>query len=259
MTALVLLGLLTLALSIPAQAASRTLTGQELVEHFIRRTATLGSQAAIGHLGWLRGALGGALGIALAGALTMVFLGANVHALPWLVAPLGASAVLVFAVPASPLAQPWPVIGGNLLSATIGIAIGHMLGTAWLSASVAVGIAIALMSLTRCLHPPGGACALLCALGATGPEAWGWGYLLPIAANVLTLVMMGWVYNNLTGHPWPHRAVRAPVSAQHFASYRHEDLEAVLSEWNEVLDIDIDDLDALFRAVERRISVRSRG
>src|SRR3546814_15987357 len=79
----------------------------------------------------MRGAVGAALGILLAGALTMLLTGGGGEAggLPWLVAPLGASAVLVFAVPASPLAQPWPVIGGNLLSAAGGIFMGPVVGT----------------------------------------------------------------------------------------------------------------------------------
>ena len=121
-----------------------------------------------GH-GWLRGAIGATIAIALAGVLTRLVAPA---ALPWLIAPLGASAVLVFAVPASPLAQPWSVAGGNLLSAATGLVLGHLVGVPWLAASLAVGVAIAVMTLTRSLHPPGGACALLCALGA-GASGWG--------------------------------------------------------------------------------------
>ncbi len=221
-----------------------------------RHTATLGRLAPTGHLGWLRGAIGSIIGIAIAGALTRLLLGANADALPWLVAPLGASAVLVFAVPASPLAQPWPVIGGDLISAAIGLAAGHFLGPAWLATAVAVGSAIAVMSLTRCLHPPGGACALLCALGASGPDGWGAAYMLPIIANVLALCAFGWLYNNLTGHPWPHKAVRPPAPVGLPFIYTHEDLEEVLHEWNEVLDVDVDDLDALFQALERKVMAR---
>lgn len=229
-----------------------------MFERFIWKTATLSRQTAIGHLGWLRGALGAAIGIALAAAITVLLMGRVDPSLPWLVAPLGASAVLVFSVPASPLAQPWPVIGGDLLSAAIGLTVGHLLGSPGLSAAIAVGLAIATMSLARCLHPPGGACALLYALGATGHEAWGWSHFLPIAVNVLALVAVGWIYNNLTGHPWPHRAVRvlAPPATP-FPDYRREDLEAVLQEWDEVLDVDVDDLDTLYRAVERRVRSRA--
>lgn len=207
-------------------------------------------QRTIGHLGWMRGAVGGAIGIALAGGVTMLLLGGKSGALPFLVAPLGASAVLVFCVPASPLAQPWAVIGGDLLSSMVGLTAGHLLGDPWLAASLGVGTAIAVMSLARCLHPPGGACALLCALGATGKVPWDAAYMLPIAANVLLLCTVGWLYNNLTGHPWPHRPPRVP--AVHSPAYSREDIAEVLADWNEVLDVDIDDLDAFVQALLRK-------
>ncbi|KHK89365.1 hypothetical protein LK12_19700 [Novosphingobium malaysiense] len=205
---------------------------------------------AVGHLGWARNAVGAGLGIAVAGAVTLLLVGGRAALLPFLVAPLGASAVLVFCVPASPLAQPWPVIGGNLISAIIGLGAGHALGDPWLAASLGVGIAIAVMSLARCLHPPGGACALLCALGATGKVPWGAAFMLPIAANVFLLSGVGWLFNNLTGHPWPHRPPRVPLSPQ--AAYSREDIQAVLADWNEVLDVEVDDLDAFVQALLRK-------
>ncbi|MFG3757464.1 HPP family protein, partial [Klebsiella pneumoniae] len=76
---------------------------------------------------------------------------------PLLVASIGASAVLLFAVPASPLAQPWPIIGGNSVSALVGIVVARAIGDPLLAAAVAAALAIAVMSLARCLHPPGGA------------------------------------------------------------------------------------------------------
>lgn len=190
------------------------------------------------------------MGIALAGAATMLLVGGHGAALPFLVAPLGASAVLVFCVPASPLAQPWAVIGGDLLSAMVGLAAGHLLRDPWLAASLGVGGAIVAMSLARCLHPPGGACALLCALGATGKIPWDATYMLPITANVLLLCGFGWLFNNLSGHPWPHRPPRVPHTAG--PAYSREDIVDLLADWNEVLDVDVDDLDAFVQALLRR-------
>jgi CBS domain-containing membrane protein len=211
---------------------------------------------AIGHLGWLRGAVGAGIGIALAGLATWLALGlvpgGRSDVLPFLVAPLGASAVLVFCVPASPLAQPWAVIGGDLLSAAVGLIAGHLIGDPWAAGSLAVGTAIAVMSLARCLHPPGGACALLCALGASGKVPWDWTWMAPIAANVLLLCAVGWLYNNLTGHPWPHRPPRVPHPPVAAPLYSREDIVAVLDDWNEVLDVDVDDLDAFVQALLRR-------
>lgn len=228
-----------------------------MVDRIFRHASRLSSQAAFGHLGWLRGAIGGALGIGFAGAISWLLLGNHAGALPLLVAPLGASAVLVFAVPASPLAQPWPVIGGDLISAAIGLAVGHLLGAPVLSASIGVGLAIAIMSLARCLHPPGGACALLCALGATGQDPWGVAHWLCIAANVWALVAAGWLINNLTGHPWPHK-VPLPTASAATVGVR-DALEHVLADWDEVIDADLDDLTALFQAVGRYIDRRPRG
>ena len=218
------------------------------------------AQLPLGHLGWLRGAIGGTIGVAAAGAIAMVLTSTNASALPWLVAPVGASAVLVFAVPASPLAQPWSVVGGSVLSAIAGLAVGHMVGVPILAAALALGAAIAVMSVARCLHPPGGACALLYALGATGPEHWGGAHLLAIAVNIAVLAGVGWVYNNLTGHPWPHRPVHIPkvVTPTPHAAAVHQALTEVLAEWNEVIDADIDDLDAIFQAVERRVRSREQ-
>lgn len=230
-----------------------------MLKTVLKHTARLEAQHINGHLGWLRGAVGAGLGIALAGWVGLIFAGASDGLYPLLVAPLGASAVLVFAIPASPLAQPWPVIGGDLLSAAVGLTAGMVLGDPVVSAAVGVCAAIAVMTVARCLHPPGGACALLCALGATGAESWDFSYMLPITANVLMLVLVGWLYNNFTGHRWPH--VQYPVPRQttpfpHPGTYRRSDIEEVLADWDEMLDVDVDDLDAVFRAVERRAAKR---
>lgn len=210
-----------------------------------------------GRLGWARGAAGALLGITLAGVATQLAVRSGE---PWLVAPLGASAVLVFAVPASPLAQPWSVLGGNMLSAMVGLIFGHAIGVPWLAASLAVGVAIVVMTLTRCLHPPGGACALLCALGAG--DGLGADFLLmPLLPNIVLLMFAGWAYNGLTGHPWPHRVHPAPAlpAGTWAGTYESADLDAVLEQWDEVLDVEREDLDALFREVEQRVLHRWQG
>jgi len=217
---------------------------------------------AFGRLGFLRGAIGAVAGILVAGLLARWSLGIQPKGMPWLVAPVGASAVLVFAVPASPLAQPWSVIGGNILSLMVGLTTAQLMPMPWLAAPVAVGAAIALMSLARCLHPPGGACALV---GALAPPALaasgGAGLLVPLALNIAALVTLGFVFNNLTGHRWPHRAPPPGAHAQsvRIIRYEPEDLDAVLENWDEVLDIERSELDALFRAVERQAEARYLG
>ena len=192
-----------------------------------------------------------------AGALAGVALTAGCGLLwgmppPAIVAPIGASAVLVFAVPASPLAQPWPVIGGNTLSALTGIAVMRLLGTGPLgtgplAAGVAVAAAILVMSLLRCLHPPGGAAALTAVIGGPAVTAAGWSFaVVPVAANSLTLVACGLVFHRLTRHSYPHRA-RPPAVPPRFLP---EDLDAAIEEAGESFDIDRDDLAQLLAAAE---------
>jgi CBS domain-containing membrane protein len=210
---------------------------------------------ATGRLGWARAAVGALLGIAAAALMTGLVLGTNSAALPWLVAPVGASAVLVFALPASPLAHPWPVLGGNLLSAAVGLAVGHVVRDAPLAAAIAVAVAIGVMSAARCLHPPGGACAMLGAMGGPLIAAAGWqAFLFALWLDLLAMLFVALWYNNLTGHRWPHQpaaAARLPPSPW-LGVYDAADLDAVLEDWEEVLDVGRDDLDALFRAVERK-------
>ena len=223
------------------------------------RMLTRAVQRATGRLGWLRGSVGAVLAVALAAVIAQLFLGSDHAVLPWLVAPNGASAVLVLALPASPLAQPWAVAGGDILSALTGLIVWHFIPVIPIAAPLAVGAAIAVMSLCRCLHPPGGACALMAVLCGPMVAEHGWmALMLPLCLNVVGLVAMAWLYNNLTGHAWPHKLqhVTQPAPEGWLGSYETSDLDAVLEEWDEVLDVNRDDLDALFRAVERRVQRR---
>ena len=224
-----------------------------------RRGIIGAARRATGRLGWLRGAVGAVVGVALAAVLASIAFGTDDPALPWLVAPLGASAVLAFALPASPLAQPWSVLGGDMLSALVGLIVVHFIPSPMLAAPIAVGSAIAVMSLCRCLHPPGGACALFAVLCGPLVAEHGWtALMLPLGLNVAGLMTAAWLYNNLTGHSWPHHLQPVPQPAPDgwLGSYEGSDLDAVLEEWDEVLDVSRDDLDALFRAVERRVQRR---
>lgn len=169
-----------------------------------------------------------------------------------LVAPLGASAVLVFALPASPLAQPWSVVGGNTLSALVGIACARWLPDATLAAAVAVGMAIALMMLLRCLHPPGGAAALLMVLAGADRFSVA---ASPVLLDSLLLVAGGLLYNNLTRRPWPHPQWPAPAETR----LQRDDLNAVLARRNQVLDISASDLLQLLEEAQATAYQRTLG
>ncbi|MDR6887793.1 MULTISPECIES: HPP family protein [Variovorax] len=163
----------------------------------------------------------------------------------WLIAPMGASAVLVFAVPASPLAQPWSVMVGNTLSTLVGIACVHWIPDAAWAAALAVGAAIGLMFATRSLHPPGGAAALLAVLTHTTDFS---AALFPTFVNSLLLVLAGVAYNTLTGRRYPHVQVVRPPAAD--ARFSQADIDAVLARYNQVLDISRDDLESLIQQTE---------
>ncbi len=191
-------------------------------------------------------AVGGALLGLLVTALACRHWGGSLGGARWLIAPLGASAVLVFALPASPLAQPWPVIAGNTLSALVGIAWAHALPDPAWAGPLASATAIGLMFAMRCLHPPGGAMALLAVLDPGTPLSFA---LFPALANSVLLVLAGVLYNNLTGRRYPHMQLpaRHPTPKASFAS---ADLEAALARYNQVLDISQDDLEALIEQTE---------
>ncbi|SFN12323.1 HPP family protein [Variovorax sp. OV329] len=185
----------------------------------------------------LRVTVGAFLGILVTAVLCHV-LGLSAQA-TWIVAPMGASAVLVFGVPASPLAQPWAVLAGNTVSALVGIACARWIGNVDLAAALAVGLAIGLMFLLRCLHPPGGASALLMVMaGVTDPHA----ALAPVLLNSIVLVAMGLAWNNATGRRYPHPQSSAAAGA---TSATEHDLDAVLARYNQILDVPRDDLLAL--------------
>ncbi|MEY4471931.1 MAG: hypothetical protein RL671_235 [Pseudomonadota bacterium] len=212
-----------------------------------------------GRIGWLRGATGAGLAIALTAWIAHMIMG-NDPALPWLVASMGASAVLIFVLPASPLAQPWPVFGSHMLSAAIGVGAHALLGATWLAAGLSVCLTIAAMSLLRCLHPAAGGTVLITALATPGVEAAGLGFLvMPLALNVLVLLVAGVAWNRLTGHSYPHRAAPQAAQPDWIGHIEDSDLDAVLAEWDEVLDVSRDDLLAVVHAVEGKVRSRRGG
>jgi CBS domain-containing membrane protein len=203
-----------------------------------------------------RAVAGAAIGI-LGTALLCRFLAGSDPSALWLVAPLGASAVLVFAVPASPLAQPWSVIGGNTLSALIGVACARWIGDPALAAAVAVSLAIGTMFATRCLHPPGGAMALFAVLAhATHFEF----ALFPALVNSGLLVAVGIAYNSVTGRRYPHvQLVERGRQEKVPARFTSSDLDAVLARYNQVLDVSRDDLENILQLTEMQALRRRLG
>ncbi|MGC6400375.1 HPP family protein [Sphingomonas sp. FW199] len=189
---------------------------------------------------------GAAFGIAMT-ALIGIAAGLSPDLLPVIVAPMGASAVLIYAVPTSPLTQPWQVIGGNSLSALWGLGVVGLVPHPALAAGIAVGGAILIMSATRSLHPPGGASALTAVIGGKAVVAAGMAFPLLVLINSVSMVVIGLAFHRLiSDHAWPHRP--APPAAA--PTLRRADIDAALADMGETFDIAPADLAALLDRAE---------
>lgn len=199
----------------------------------------------------LRSATGALLGILGTGAISTACVGAT-GALPLLIAPMGASAVLLFAVPSSPLAQPWSILGGNLVASLVGVTAALLIHPPLLAAAVAVGVAIALMFVACCIHPPSGAVTLTAVLGGPAIHKLGYSFVLaPVLLNSLVLVLVALAFNNATRRRYP-QPQNAPAAHASRLGFQPADLDVVLSRYDQVLDISRADMDALFQAAERQ-------
>ena len=209
---------------------------------------------------WL-GSVGAGIGLLITEWISHQALGSSN---PWFIAPMGASAVLLFAVPASPLAQPWSIVGGNVMAALVGVACVHLFGSAGAVAALAAAVTIALMFALRCLHPPGGAVALTAVLGGPTIERLGWGFALwPVAVDSLLMVVLALLFNNLAGRRYPHHGAHRPhphdtndALPTQRAGPTREDLDKALASFGEVLDIDRDDLEDI--VIRTQLATRQR-
>ena len=182
------------------------------LDRFARRYLFADAAPLSPHERW-RSAIAALLGVLIfEGVLFVLPVSADARRL---LAPLGASSVILFALPHSPLAQPWSVIGGLLLPALVGFACGRWIPADYLAVGLAVAISVWLMAWLRCLHPPGGAMAIVMAAAA----AQGLDVASSIAAtgaNALAMLIAATAVNNLLpGRRYPlcSPAVSTPVPA----------------------------------------------
>ncbi len=219
----------------------------------------------------VRAGAGALLGLALTALLTPLITRAILHdssAIVFLVAPMGASAVLLFAAPASPLAQPWSVFGGNVVSGIVGVTAAMWIADPVWAAPVAAAGAILAMFLCRCLHPPGGAVALTAVLAGPAVHASGYQFAYgQVAVNTALMVAAALLYNNFTGRRYPHtqlsslqpaHATRDPAPTGRVGFSPH-DLDVVLKRYGQVLDVSRDDLENIILATEMQAYERRFG
>jgi CBS domain-containing membrane protein len=199
------------------------------------------------HMEKLLSAMGAFLGILGVLIISHSVLGGQGTAL--VVTSMGASAVLLFAAPHSPLSQPWPVLGGHMLSSAIGITCALLIPDTLTAAALAVALSIAAMYYLRCLHPPGGAAALAVVLGGDAVHTLGYAYLVtPLLLNVLVLLSVAMLFNA----PFIHRRYplwiaklgsdRETAETGEKAMIAHSDLVYALSQIDSFIDVTEEDL-----------------
>ncbi len=199
----------------------------------------------------LASTLGGFAGIFLISMISFHFTGASGAAL--IVPSMGASAVLVFAVPHGKLSQPWALFGGQLSSAFVGVCCYLLIPDLFLAGGLAVGLAIGTMHVLRCIHPPGGATALVAVVGSSQIHALGFEYMLtPVLLNTVIIFITAFVFNSF--FPWR----RYPTSMMRFTDtpeikgqkpsryIEKAHIERALSDIDLIVDLNVDDLQQLF-------------
>ncbi len=215
----------------------------------------------------MRACSGALFGLVITGLTTYLLLGKDIHAM-WLIAPMGASSVLLFAVPASPLAQPWSIMGGNIIAAIVGVSCAKLIGEPILAAGLAAALAIGAMFAFRCIHPPSGAVALTAVLGGPAVHAMGYSFvLMPVALNSFLLLLTALFFNNATGRRYPH-VVQPDRTSKHNTTdvapterigITPGDLDSVLTRYNQVLDISRADLESIMLQTEMQAYRRRMG
>ncbi len=215
----------------------------------------------------LRSVLAAFVAILVVGYVTSIFVSGI--ALPVLVASIGASSILMFAVYHSPLSQPWPMTAGNILPALIAVTCGKLIQDVVLAAAVSLSLSLLIMQLLRCVHPPGGALALLPLLGGTGVHELGYQFVLePVGLNVLLLLVLGFVFNNLLpGRRYPARTVivskdihkHDDPAALDRLGVNQADLHNALKQMNTFLDVTEEDLGQIYKMAGMQAYRRKMG
>jgi len=208
-----------------------------------------------GHLEKLVSAFGGLAGIFAITYISQYFLSQQESA--WVVASMGATAVLVFAVPHGPLSQPWAVLGGHMVSAVIGVACARWAPDVLIASALAVALAIGAMHYLRCIHPPGGATALTAVIGGPGLHALGFQYVLtPVLMNTAVILLIAFLFNYaFSWRRYPASLAVRPSrkTASHdnqnteLEALDQDDLKAAMQVMNSTIDISGEDLAYIYQ------------
>ncbi len=213
----------------------------------------------------IRAGFGALIGLGVAG-FVLSFLDLHDAGL-YLIAPFGASSVLLFVVPNSPLAQPWSAIVGNSVAALAGVAVCYLIPDPVLRVAVAVGLAITVMILVRAVHPPGGAVAMVVAMNPDIATELGFRFAItPVTAITVILVLTAVLYARATGRKYPLRhfddkgpyqtADRAPIER---LGLDESELNTILQQYRQSLNLGVEDLARLIGAAEFQVAAHRAG
>ncbi|SMC40272.1 HPP family protein [Primorskyibacter flagellatus] len=204
-----------------------------------------------------RAGLGAFVGLAICGLLVLSS-SVDFNLGLFLVAPFGASSVLLFAVPNSPLAQPWSAIVGNSVAAVVAVAVCLIVAEPMLRIALSVGLAIAATILCRALHPPAGAVAMTVAMSPDAVDELGFMFALtPIALGTVLLVLIAIAYGRLTGRHYPFRQFDDPNThgtsdpePMERLGLSEEELTNLLNRYRQSFNLGVEDLARLIGAAE---------
>lgn len=179
-----------------------------------------------------------------------------------LIGPLGASAVLLFAVSSGALAQPWSIIGSYLCAAVVALLIARVLGRTLETACLAAGMTVILICWLRCLHPPAGGLAMSLVLADPASAALGWQELGAVMLGAAALLAFALAYNNATRTRYPKGATESPVPAFMPSTVENtgitaQDLQRALAEREQFFDVTAQELEELIQASERHARQRT--
>lgn len=199
---------------------------------------------------WISG-VGGILGIYAIWKITQHFTSGTDT--PLIVASMGASAVLLFAVPHGKLAQPWNLFAGHVFSAIVGVSCARWISDPATAAAMAIGLAITVMHYTRSIHPPGGATALMAVIGGSSIHDLGYDYAItPVMINAIVILAIAFLVN------LPFAWRRYPVgwiqtdtdTAEATGHLQHSDLQYALQKCGSIVAITKSELEHLFALAE---------
>ncbi|CAM3885197.1 HPP family protein [Rheinheimera salexigens] len=184
-----------------------------------------------------------------------------------LLASMGASSVLLFGLPNSPLAKPWSFVGGHLISATVGLICSHIFTDLALMAAVTIGLVLFVMYIFECMHPPGGATALVPVIAASD-SVLGYDFLLyPVALSVFVMLAVSMLLNKVLLKRGLQKPTKKfdPVHLHHDQSplkrlgLQPEDLLNALNSFDTVVDISEQDLERLYHQAQLNAYQRKSG